>query len=151
MLLSPLVVCVLLTALYLVTKMPAPTGQAPGKTVSAGTQQRSPKQKLKPDLPDRHEEPQHGQWSGQDFVKTNAVSIINASPPRREEPQLWTQKADFGKVPEYLIQAQKEQSRQQAEREAAETLRLQQVGHLEHTLQRCQGISCLGLHSAMQL
>ena len=96
-------------------------------TARAGTQQRSPKQKLKAELPDRTQEPEHGKWSGQDFTKTNALSIINASPPRREEPLLWTQKPDFGKVPDYLVQAQRQQSREHAEREAAEALRLQQV------------------------
>lgn len=40
---------------------------------------------------------------------------------------MWTQKPDFGKVPEYLVQAQKLQTMQLADREAAETLRLQQV------------------------
>ena len=117
-----------------------PPAQAKQRTelepCAAGTQQRSPKQKLKPDLPDP-QEPQHGLWSGQDFVKTNAVTVINASPPRREEPLLWTQKPDFGKVPDYLVQAQKEQSRQQAEREAAEALRLQQVSPCVPTLDAC--------------
>ena len=71
--------------------------------------------------------PESGRWSGQDFTKTNALSVINAHPPRKEEPMLWTQKQDFGKVPEYLVQAQKMQTLQLAEHEAAETLRLQQV------------------------
>ena len=93
-----------------------------------GKQQRSPKAKLKPDLPDRRDIPEMGRWSGQDFTKTNALSVINASPPRKQEDMVWTQKPDFGKVPEYLVQAQKLQNMQLAEREAAETLRLQQVG-----------------------
>ena len=70
-----------------------------------------------------------GRWSGQDFTKTNALSVINASPPRKQQDMMWTQKPDFGKVPEYLVQAQKLQTMQLAEREAAETLRLQQVGY----------------------
>ena len=68
-----------------------------------------------------------GKWSGQDFTKTNALKVINASPPRKQEEFLWTQKPDFGKVPDYLLQAEMEQQRQHDEREAAETLRLQQV------------------------
>ena len=45
-----------------------------------------------------------GLVSDKNYVAMNAVEAILSTPRKREQPQRWTQKKAFGKVPNYLKQ-----------------------------------------------
>eukprot|EP00051_Salpingoeca_urceolata_P005670 m.75692 g.75692 ORF g.75692 m.75692 type:complete len:188 (+) comp14489_c0_seq2:212-775(+) len=70
----------------------------------------------KPGVPRRHEKPVMGLKSNKNFVHTNAVENITAVPKKRStSAKKFTQKEDFGRVPDYLRQRkQEEQSRFEA-------------------------------------
>lgn len=61
-----------------------------------------PKEKLKAPVPKRDEKPVMGLKSSKNFITTNAVEVILASPKRAEEPLPMTMRPGFGKVPKYL-------------------------------------------------
>lgn len=72
-------------------------------------------------LPGRDERPVHGVKSKKNYVVANAVDNILAVPPARtrKEEMNWTQKKEYGKVPEYLSEVKAEI---EGERELIQTM-----------------------------
>ena len=68
-----------------------------------------------------------GLWSGKDFTKTNALDVIKARPPRQEPEFNYTQKPDFGRVPDYLVE---EKKRQEAAMTRSAELKAQQAAEV---------------------
>ena len=62
----------------------------------------------KPDVPRRDEKPIMGLKSGKNFIIANAVENMLSQPKIKEEPMRYTQKADYGKTPQYLKDIQTE-------------------------------------------
>ena len=57
----------------------------------------------RPSVPKKDEKPIMGLISKKNFVVSNAVDNILSAPKKVKQPEpLWTQKAEFGKVPDYL-------------------------------------------------
>ena len=69
-----------------------------------------------------------GLRSGTDFTKTNALEVIRARPPQQEPEFLYTQKPDFGRVPDYLVQAKRQAQEAAASKAAAEERQIAEVG-----------------------
>lgn len=63
------------------------------------------KEKRNPPVPFQTERPVMGLVSNKNFVMTNAVEAILAKPEKSLQPEFWTQKKEYGKVPKYLIKA----------------------------------------------
>lgn len=90
-----------------------------------------------------------GLVSNKNFVMTNAVEAILAKPTKSPEPEFWTQKKNYGKVPKYLVKAK---STLRREREAVEEyvrMREQEVGvhswgNTQHCFLNHIPIPCMG-------
>ncbi|EFC46066.1 predicted protein [Naegleria gruberi] len=62
----------------------------------------------RPAVPKKEEKPIMGLISKKNFVVSNAVDNILSAPKKVKQPEpLWTQKAEFGKVPDYLSKINK--------------------------------------------
>ncbi|KAK9829958.1 hypothetical protein WJX72_008869 [[Myrmecia] bisecta] len=83
------------------------------------------KMRIKDSVPKRSERPVMGLMSNKNFITCNAVETILAEPKGRKSQEfLYTQKPDFGKVPDYL---QKNKSRIESEKAQVEAyLKLRQ-------------------------
>mmetsp|Transcript_10509 Transcript_10509/g.28765 ORF Transcript_10509/g.28765 Transcript_10509/m.28765 type:complete len:246 (-) Transcript_10509:679-1416(-) len=77
------------------------------------------KEKVKPPVPKRDEQPVFGLQSNKNFITTNAVENILAKPKNvPQEPFRWTSRPGYGKPPVYL---RRNKQRIAAEREHLET------------------------------
>ncbi len=56
----------------------------------------------KPKVPLKGEPPVHGLKSNKNYIVTNAVENILAAPKSMTSEKSWTDKKDYGKVPDYL-------------------------------------------------
>eukprot|EP01017_Pseudomicrothorax_dubius_P051479 TRINITY_DN9918_c0_g1_i1.p1 TRINITY_DN9918_c0_g1~~TRINITY_DN9918_c0_g1_i1.p1 ORF type:complete len:278 (-),score=56.87 TRINITY_DN9918_c0_g1_i1:136-969(-) len=60
---------------------------------------------IKPPVPKRDEVPIMGLRSSKDFILSNAVDVILASPVKKQDKDVdWLKRDDYGKVPTYLTQ-----------------------------------------------
>lgn len=60
------------------------------------------KEKRCPPIPGRVDRPVMGLMSNKNFVSINAVEAILSRPANPSEPELWTQKKSYGRIPKYL-------------------------------------------------
>eukprot|EP00761_Pharyngomonas_kirbyi_P012332 gb/GECH01012359.1/.p1 GENE.gb/GECH01012359.1/~~gb/GECH01012359.1/.p1 ORF type:complete len:273 (+),score=98.71 gb/GECH01012359.1/:1-819(+) len=68
-----------------------------------------PESQRKPPVPKRNEKPIMGLNSKKNFISTNALDTILSVPRKKKEEEFkWTQKQDYGKVPQYLKNIQEE-------------------------------------------
>lgn len=93
----------------------------PCQSALAGLGQTSPKVRRKEALPDKHDKPLMGLSSGRNFISTNALDVIHAKPKQAEPEFFYTQKQDYGKVPDYLQRAK------QLQEEAIEAKALREI------------------------
>ncbi|CAD8057494.1 unnamed protein product [Paramecium primaurelia] len=63
-------------------------------------------QSCKAAVPKKDEKPIHGLKSNKNFIVTNAVENILSAPKQITEEKAWTEKKDYGKVPDYLTKIQ---------------------------------------------
>ena len=72
------------------------------RTLPEGVSKRAP-------IPKKDEKPIMGLISKKNYVVSNAVDNILSAPKKVKQPEaLWTQKAEFGKVPDYLVKIKQE-------------------------------------------
>ena len=97
-----------------------------------GQGQASPKMRRKDLLPNKHDVPLMGLKSDRDFIVINALDVIKAVPKRPEPEFFYTEKPDYGQVPEYLLQAKQQQEEALARKAAREQLQIDEVGLAWH-------------------
>ncbi|CAD8059724.1 unnamed protein product [Paramecium primaurelia] len=61
---------------------------------------------VRPPVPKKDEKPIHGLKSNKNFIVTNAVENILSAPKQIVDEKPWTEKKDYGKVPDYLTKIQ---------------------------------------------
>lgn len=57
---------------------------------------------MRPPVPKKDEAPIHGLKSNKNFIVTNAVENILSAPKQLVDEKSWTEKREYGKVPDYL-------------------------------------------------
>lgn len=72
----------------------------------------------KPAVPRANEAPVYGLKSDKNFIRDNAVEVITAKPKLPQEAPKFTEKEDFGKVPDYLVQRRREDEQRRQNEEA---------------------------------
>ncbi|CAD8062942.1 unnamed protein product [Paramecium sonneborni] len=61
---------------------------------------------VRPPVPKKDEKPIHGLKSNKNYIVTNAVENILSAPKQIVDEKPWTEKKDYGKVPDYLTKIQ---------------------------------------------
>lgn len=104
----------------------------------AGQGHRSPKLIRKAPVPDKNDVPLLGLKANTNFIATNALDVIKAVPRQPDSEFYYTQKPDYGQVPEYLVQAKLQQEEALARKAERERLQLEEVSHSTMLQGRCR-------------